>query len=377
MSCFRTGSGNARVRRTVAAFAAVGLAASTCAHAQYAGPASPGVRPAAVVTTGAHYQRFALEESGHIEEISFPVYAAVPVGPSTSVSLRVSPASAGGRGHESLAGLSDVQLTAGHAGTIGSGSFVVSLGLNLPSGKRSLSSDEFETTVQLSQNFYDFRTPTFGQGFNASPGITWAVPIRENLVLGLGATYQYKGGFQPLEEMDEEYRPGSELLLTGGLDLRVGPAAALSGDVTYTRYGTDRIGTEDVFEAGDQVLATTQFLMHRGFDELRLVARYRNRGRGTLVAAGIPNGSALRTLPNQLDLLGSYRMRTSTSTAISFFSGVHYYDGTDVFSSRLLLSLGVGPERAISEQVGLWTRFSSRLGDFTGLEVAAGLRFEI
>lgn len=347
------------------------------AQAQQLGPSTQGVRPTGVVTTGVYYQRYVLEQDRHIEEISFPIHVAVPVGPSTSVSLRTSPASARGRGLESITGLSDAQFMVSHGGRIGGSSFVLTLGVNLPSGKRALTPDEFETTVQLSRNMYDFRTPAFGQGLNASPGVTWAVPLGEQIVLGLGAAYQYKGGFKPLDGMDDSYRPGSEVLLTGGLDVRVGPAAALSGDVTYTRYGTDTIGSAEVFDAAAQLTTTLQLLMYRGFDELRVLGRYRDRGRGNLLAPGADPAPAMQTLPNQVDIFGSYRLRTAASTSIGFHSGIHYFDETDVFPSRVLLSLGVAPERSLSDEISLWTRFSSRLGDFVGLEVGAGLTVEI
>lgn len=334
-------------------------------------------RPSASVSTGIHYQRYILEDDGNLEEISFPIYAEVPIGLSTSMSLRTSPATVRGRDLEPISGLSDAQFSLSHYREIGRGSVVLSLGLNLPSGKRALTQDEFETTVQLSRNFYDFRTPAFGQGFNAAPAVTLALPLGDNLVVGVGASYQYKGGFEPVEGMDESYQPGSEVLLTGGVDVRLMPATAVSGDVTFTRYGTDKIGPDAVFESGDQLVTTIQFLKYWGFDELRVIGRYRSRSKGNLAAAGLDPSPALQTLADQLDLFASYQLRTGSSTSIGIYTGVYYFDETDVFASKLLLSLGVMPAMSVSDVLDFRTRFGFRLGDISGVETAAGLSVKL
>ena len=337
----------------------------------------PGDRPSALATTGVFYQKYVLDGDRHIEEVSFPVYLAVPIGRSSGISLRASPATVNGQNLTPISGLSDAQLQLSHAATLRGSSFVWSLGLNLPSGKRALTQEELATTVQLSRNFFDFRTPAFGQGLNVSPGVTWAFPAGDLLVLGIGVAYQYKGGFKPLEGMDESYQPGSEILITGGVDVRIAQGAAISGDVTYTRYGTDKIGSEAVFESGDRVVATVQLLRHQGFDELRVVGRFRSRGKGSLPAPGADATPALQTLANQLDVFTSYRMETTSETSVGLHAGVHYFDESDVFSSKLLFSAGVTPEMRLADAVDFWTRFSVRLGDFTGLEAGTGLSFRL
>lgn len=293
------------------------------------------------------------------------------------MSLRTSPATVRGRGLEPVGGLSDAQFALSHFAEIAGGSVVVSLGMNLPSGKRALTQEEFETTVLLSRNFYDFRTPAFGQGFNVSPGLTWAVPLSENLVIGVGAAYQYKGAFEPMEDMEADYQPGAEVLLTGGLDVRLMAATALSGDVTLTRYGADEIDGESVFESGNQVVTTIQFLKYWGFDELRVIGRYRSRARGSLVAPGADPSPAIEALPNQMDFVASYRMRTGAAASIGWQGGIHYFEETDVFSSKLLVSAGVTPQISVGRAIDLWTRFALRVGDFTGIETAAGLAFKL
>lgn len=360
-----------------ASFTFVAALCSGMAQAQQPYVNLTSSRPASFLSTEVHYQRYILKNDLYVEEISFPVYAELPVGRSTSMSLRISPASVTGQHLESVAGLSDAQYLVSHARQFGGSSLVLSFGANLPSGKRALTQEEFETTVEISRNFYDFRTPSFGQGFNASPGLTWAVPLGDGFVLGIGAAYQYKGAFEPVEGMDESYHPGSEILLTGGVDLRVMKTAALSLDATYTLYGTDKIGSLEVFDSGNQLVTTIQYLQYQGFNELRVVGRYRTRGKGNLSAPGAAPAAALQTLPDQANLLVSYRMESGPTTSIGLHAGIHHFDETDVSSSKLLFSLGATPAVSLSRSVKFVTRFTARLGSFTGLDAGAGLSLQL
>ncbi len=74
----------------------------------------------------------------------------------------------------------------------------------------------------------------------------------KNIVLGLSASYQFKGEFEPVEEI-ENYKPGNELLLTGGIDVRVNETANFSSDIVFTVYGTDKLSGEKVFCLREQI----------------------------------------------------------------------------------------------------------------------------
>ncbi|MFB3105756.1 MAG: hypothetical protein ACE1ZA_12665, partial [Pseudomonadales bacterium] len=144
------------------------------------------------ISIGALYQSYT-ENDSSLSEVSIPLAISIPIGRNLGVSLIASQASASGDNVESLSGVSDVQVGLSYYQKIGQGSVVVSLGVNLPSGKRELTQDEFETSIFLSQHFFNFRVPGFGQGFNISPGVIMAFPVSENAVFGVGASYQIKG----------------------------------------------------------------------------------------------------------------------------------------------------------------------------------------
>src|SRR5690606_28120510 len=115
-----------------------------------------------------------------------------------------------------------------------------------------LSSEEFRTSVLLSQHVYGFRVPVLGQGFNAAPGLTVAVPVSDRVVVGVGFAYQYRGAFEPLDD-GRSYDPGDEVLVTGGLDAALSDTWTISGDASYALYQTDRLDDEDRYRSGTKV----------------------------------------------------------------------------------------------------------------------------
>lgn len=334
-------------------------------------------REPAQVSVSTVYQRY-VDDGSVLEEASVPLVVTVPLGSRLGFSLAAVGAAAGGDDAENLGGFADVQTGLSLRQPFGQGSIVANVGFNVPSGRGELSADEFATSVLLSQEFYDFRLPTFGQGFGASPGITLAYPVSDRLVLGAGVAYQYKAAFTPVTTMDAEFDPGDELLLTGGLDVRLAETSAASADVTYSTYGRDELGGNTYFESGDRLTATVQYLQNIGFDELRIVARYSSKGKGRLPAAG--GGlitEAERTVPSRGRFRVFYRKRTTPTTSIGLLAQARIYNDTVAFSRKQLFDAGVQPEMRVTEAATLFTRFAYTFGSFQGLEASAGVSVEL
>ncbi|MFQ5570999.1 MAG: hypothetical protein ACE5G0_15070, partial [Rhodothermales bacterium] len=292
------------------------------------------------ISLGALYQNYT-EDDNSISEFSIPLMLSIPVGDRFGLSLVANQASATGDSLESVSGVSDAQVGVSYYQRLGRSSLVVSLGVNLPSGKRELTVDEFETSIFLSQHFYNFRVPGFGQGFNISPGFVFAFPAGENVVLGVGASYQVKGGFKPQEGMTDDYDPGDELLVTGGLDYRIDRASNLSVDVTFTHYQSDALGDEEVYATGDKVTATAQWLHYIGPHRIQLVGRYRSQSKSTRPAVFGQAEAELRTLPTQFLARGSYRHQVSPTLFLGVLAQGRIFDETTFFESKTLVDLGL------------------------------------
>lgn len=316
------------------------------------------------------YQRYVDETS--IGQFSLPFSLLLPLGTHMGVSLQTSPAAAAGDDLVDLGGLSDARVALSYFGSMGTSSIGASLSANLPSGRRELSREEFQTSVLLTQNFYAFRVPVLGQGFNLAPGITWAVPVGETVVVGLGAAYQYRGAFRP-RDGGSDYDPGDEILLTGGLDAALNERWTFTGDVTFAHYQTDVVDDEDRYKSGNKIAGTLQLMRRIGLSELRLLGRYRTRARGELPVAGDLVTEEQRTVPDQALVHASYRLRGSDEAFLTLLVRGRYFSETEAFPSVTLLDLGVLPEYALSDQWRLLTRFVYTVGDFSGFEGGIGI----
>jgi hypothetical protein len=351
--------------------ALLGYASAVSAQDAYIGSAPRPIR----IATGAVFQQYADADS-RLQQVSFPFTAYLPVSRPLAFSVAFSPALVDGASVASLSGISDAQLALSYYNRFGEASLVASLSANLPSGKRALTQEEFETSTLVSQNFYGFRLPVFGQGLNLSPGVTFAFPAGDAATLGIGASYQVRGSFEPLAGMAEAFDPGDELLLTAGADVRLDPSWALSGDVTYTLFQPDELGAVEVYDSGDQVAVSLQALGHMGFNQLRIFARYRNKGKSTL-PIGDAAVAAPRTEPSQGRLLGAYRVRVIEGIYATLLAQGRYFEATDLYDAMTLVDLGASQEFAVSREISMTSRFIYTFGSFPGVEIGGGLAFSL
>ncbi len=316
------------------------------------------------------YQRYS-EDDQSLRQTSVPVQVFVPLGRQVAVSLQTSGASATGDDVASLSGLSDLQTSVSYARNVGEGTAVVTGGISVPSGKEKLTSDEFDTSLHVSRNFYDFSVPSLGQGFTGSAGVTWAHPIAERIVVGGGGSYLYKGAFQPLRGVDEEYQPGTEFLLTGGVDYKITEIASIAADVTHTRYARDTWGIREL-RAGSTTSVFVQYLQYIRFDELRLRVAHRSRAKSELPFPGGAD-SRQQLLPTQTEVAGMYRHRFSDVFSVGAVTRLGLFGETVGASSKRLVDLGLLPVWVISERLSLQGRVIGTFGDISGVETAVGV----
>lgn len=317
------------------------------------------------------------EDSLKIEQLSIPITITAPLGRRLNVTLSARQGNATGDDLESLSGLSDAQLTLGYATPLGSSSLAISLGLNLPSGKQELTAEEFQTLILISQTAFDFRTPSLGQGFGFSPGFTLALPVSENLVLGLGASYRVRGGFKPVDGMEEDYTPGNELLLTTGLDTRLGSTTSLSIDATFAQYAADKLGDDQVFEAGSKTtfLALIRHVM--GFNDVRLLGLYRAREKSSQLGGSALNSMPVQTIPNEFMVHVSYGLRMNARLRLRLQVEGRFFDETPAFQARDVFDIGILPTYRLSRESSFVARVIYTTGTITGIEGGAGLVIQL
>ena len=348
------------------------------------GPAGYGQDlPSALVAGGATrpahvsletiYQRFS-DDDASISEVSVPLSLYLPLGKSLSVSLRSNYAAVSGDDLETTSGIGDVQVTTSYFQRLGAASLVASLGLNATTGASALSFEEFRTATLASQTVYDLRVPTFGQGIRIAPALTLAFPAGDRAALGLGLAYHYRGPYEPLRDVGDQYDPGEEFLLTAGADVQLGEASAASVDLSIGLYGQDTWGGL-TYEPGNSFAATAQYLLGLGFHEVRAVARYHTRGEGEVPEAAV---SAETVVPTQLQFLVDGRYEVNPEVRVGALARVRTYGESVLFPERqTLFDLGLAPEWSASDRVAVVGRFVYTLGSFSGLTIGGGIRAAI
>lgn len=339
-----------------------------------------GEQPSSLYATGAPrpvwvsvetvYQRFG-NEGEHIAEVSVPLSLHLPIGNALSMSLRSNYATISGSNLATTSGIGDVQIITSYFQEVGTASVVASLGLNATTGMSGLSTEEFRTATLAAQTVYDLRVPTFGQGLRVAPSLTLAFPAGERAALGIGLSYQYRGPYEPIRDLGDQYDPGEEILLTGGADVQLGDATSASLDFTFGLNGIDSWGAL-AYDPGNSVAVTAQVQQALGVHELRAVGRYRSRGEGELPDIAI---GAETVVPTQLWLLLDGRYEASPAWHVGALARVRSYGESALFSeSQTLFDVGLVPEWSGSGRVGFIARFIYTLGSFSGVTAGGGLR---
>lgn len=317
------------------------------------------------------YQRF---EDGDqtVTQWSAPLMAVVPFGERWQATLRGSGASAGGESLQTLSGFSDVRVALSYSRPIGDGSLIVNANLNAPVGKEELTQGEFETARLLSRNFFRFRVPSFGQGLGAGTGLTWAIPVTESVVVGIGGAFRYHGSYTPTVGQQGEYDPGDEGRITGGLDVRLGQSSALSFDGSFYVYGTDTVGGVEEFEAGNQFSVRVQYLREAERRTVRIVGFYRNQEKSTLPIRG-ESDRTLQVLPTRAQLRGQYRFGLVGEVDLQVSAAGRWYEETVGFESKTLVTVGVEPRIPVGNLFTIAPRAAYTAGSVQGLEGGIGL----
>ncbi len=318
------------------------------------------------------YQNWSLD-SMKVSEASVSLSMYQPVSRQAAITLRGAFGSASGD-IASLSGATDLQLAGSYY--LESANMMFSLGLGLPIGKKKLTTDEFITSILLASNTFRFNVSQFGTGFNITPGVVWALPVGDDVVLGLGATYQYRGTFQPLEDSGT-FDPGDEISGTGGIELKLNETSSISADVVYTHIGKDLLEGDEIYISGDKILAAIQFKKYFEFNSLFVGATFRSKAKSE-VALG--KFLSPRMEPDQLEILGGYTARFSDALSMQFLLEGRFFQETSIaFSGYNMIGVGVMPEFSVSQSVSIPLRlkFTSGKrksnGTITGFEAGLGI----
>jgi hypothetical protein len=154
---------------------------------------------------------------------------------------------------------------------------VLRIGVNLPTGQSSFDEAELPTAAVVANRLFGLTTTRMGEGLGVDMGGAVSFPVGPAAV-GLGVGYLMRGGFEPFEGRDEEYVPGNQVSVAGGIDFG-GPAWLLRTNGRLAFFGEEELDGDPAFQHGDRF--DVQTLLLRRFDRLSLWASMRYVAMGT------------------------------------------------------------------------------------------------
>ena len=323
------------------------------------------------------YENWSVNNNNSFSEFSSIISAGLNPFTNTSLGLVTRYASVSGD-IPGLSGLSDMQLILRQR--LPDANLTFDGGVNIPSGKTKLKTDEFITSRVISQELFGLRTSNFGQGLNGFLGITWLHPLSDVVVIGAGVSYQLKSEYQPLADTSSKYKPSNEITATAGLDIKLSETQTLTGDFTGIFYGSDKVDGKEIFASGNRLIFNAMYKQFFGFNYLAFYLLYRD------VALDQPKGVYAvldneKITPNQLYIGASFNQRFNAQFSLGYgiFASFYekttvYYSGYNLYGASLSPQINFSP--AVSVPIYLKYAFGSAKDktDLTNYELSAGIR---
>jgi len=125
-------------------------------------------------------------------------------------------------------------------------------GLNLPTGKNALKTQEVKVNNVLAEAVLGFPVKRYGRGLEVDAGVAYAFGVSENLKTGLGAGILLKGEHAFLQNSPLRFDPGDEISVTGGFNFKKNNLAMRLSLLTKI-YQKDRLNRQAAFKEGTQV----------------------------------------------------------------------------------------------------------------------------
>ena len=215
----------------------------------------------AFTSFGTYFQSWKLNESTRtvkLDQWALPINCFIPLGDNYELRILASAASTdlNGLGEKNnLIGLNDTKIEV--AGSFLDDRFLISMGANIPSGTKSLKTEEMKVAQYLCLDYLNLPVKSFGEGLNLN--LTTASAIHwKDLVFGIGVGYQYNGTYQPYDNFSE-YKPGDRIHLTFGVSSYL-DEIKLTGDLTYFIYQADKQSGNKIFKDGNELDIKGSFL---------------------------------------------------------------------------------------------------------------------
>ena len=301
-----------------------------------------------------HWKMKGLDTEATIDQWMLPINGFVPLGENLEGRFFVAAAkntlTEPGAEH-TLNGLTDMRLQVNHS--FSRDRYLLSLGLNLPTGKTGLNLDsEWLVMNVLTQNFLSFPIRRLGEGFGVNLLAGAATEWGEKKV-GVSATYDYAGAYEAYEG-EGSYDPGNSLLLNAGIQGDTDASVGWRGDLTYQTYADDQLEGKKVYSQGDSFGIHAGTILQRDGMQAAVDARYLIRGRNAVFDSTESLASRLKVYGNEFALGGKVTWVKESGLHYGPLAELRFIAGNEYgFGKSRILGLGLVAGHPLSRRLEL------------------------
>ncbi len=185
------------------------------------------------VITGVQARSYSIEDGTETRQFAFPIAIAMPVTDRLSVDIGAYYASTES-GDRTLSGMTDTQVRGSYV--FGRDALVATIMVNLPTGKTQ-AFDQTATSGAAAANFLSFPVNAYRTGTAVTGGLAAATALG-SWNIGLAGSVRYSGEYEPFNDIDTRYSPGTEARLKLGMDRLLG-SSRLNAGFTFSTFGND------------------------------------------------------------------------------------------------------------------------------------------
>jgi len=289
-----------------------------------------------------------------VSEFSIPLMMVYPCSPKLTLYGMTGPAFSSLNTGESygLSGLSDLKI-GGHYLTWND-RWLLTFGLNLPTGKSALKTEEYAVASVLTLPAFNFRTPSMGQGLDLQAGLNGARELGD-FRIGYGVSYLLKGAFKPFDAVADSYNPGDELAFSIGADRRVewfGKDMRLTGDMLYSVYFGDTWRKEKVFKSGNRLLIQLMSVFRQGPCDVVILLRDRLKAKNKTGSFSVYETERKNSNGNQFEIQGTAYYPTGPDMRLKGILEFKLYGNSDYGTGgATLFGLGGGVRRKLTAKM--------------------------
>jgi hypothetical protein len=220
------------------------------------------------ITIGAVVQDWNVTGLGTITQQSSPISISLPLANRMLLSVTTSGMNTAttAKVDSTISGIVDTRFSLSYV--LPGDKVWLTAGLNLPTGKTKLDQTEVQMTSLISQTAFNYKVPTFGQGVNGNFGLVYAGTITRRLVLGVGASYNFRGAYEPINlsaNSNPKYNPGDEVSTNIAFNyISFSKIARVSMDLTVTYFFKDKIDNAEKYQSGSRGIGLISYSIKTG-----------------------------------------------------------------------------------------------------------------